>query len=61
MHSIFITEQEGFGVPVANLLFAPSTPAFVLPAPPCAEKILSKAYALKLLQEHFGSNPFMLL
>ena len=29
--SVFITEQGGFGVPVANILFAPSTPASALP------------------------------
>jgi hypothetical protein len=30
------TEQGGFGVPVANVLFAPSTLAFTLPGASCA-------------------------
>jgi len=46
----------GFGVPVANVLFAPSTPAFALPAHPCAALFIN-AGALPLLQSRFVSNP----
>ncbi|MDR1839640.1 MAG: hypothetical protein LBQ93_08695, partial [Treponema sp.] len=40
------TEREGFGVPVANVLFALSTPAYALPGASCAGLFTGKAFAL---------------
>ena len=54
--SVFSTEQGGFGVPVVNVLFTTSTPAFALPARPCAA-LLIKAYAFAFTQERSVSNP----
>ena len=57
----FGAEQGGFGVPVANILFAPYTPAFVLPVASCDGLFSRKAIALGLLQQHYGSNPPVVL
>ena len=54
---IFSTEQGGFGVPVANVLFAPSTPAFAFPGASCTGFIGYKAIALEYLQKRSVSNP----
>ena len=53
--------KGGFGVPVADVLSAPSTPAYLrfcsrAPGASCAALVV-KAYALALLQERFVSNP----
>jgi hypothetical protein len=47
------SEREGFGVTVADILSAPSTPACAS----CAVIFQSKAYALEFLQQRYGSNP----
>ncbi|HCC36140.1 MAG TPA: hypothetical protein DEQ14_00175, partial [Treponema sp.] len=50
------SEQGGFGVLVANILFAPVTPPPRFPARP-APALLVKAYALSFLQKRSVSNP----
>jgi len=44
----FGAEQKGFGVPVANILFAPSTPASALPARP-APDFFTQGYRLGVI------------
>ena len=51
-----LSEREGYGVPLANLLFARSTPASAFPAHPCAEYSI-KANALAFFPERSVSNP----
>ena len=48
--------SDGFGVTVANVLFASFTPACAFPARPCAAYFV-KANALSFLQSRSVSNP----
>ena len=47
----------GFGVPVANILFAPYTPACAFPGTSMYRHFFSKAFALEFIQECSVSNP----
>ena len=50
-------QAGGFGVPVANILFAPSTPASALPGASMRRVLFMQGFALGLLQQRYGSNP----